>query len=87
MQQIEFDSYRYGLASLLVRRPNLRACANKARCWTDTVEAYGEAVRCRDRLRAGGDSEILAEYERTCSELEEELASYLSPNAARQYQS
>jgi len=87
MQLVVFDSYRYGLASLLVRRPKLRACANKARWWGDIVEEYGEAVRCRDRLRADGDSdgEILEDYERMCSELEDELESYLSANAAGTY--
>lgn len=87
MQRVEFDSFRYGLASLLVRRPNLRASANKARWWADIVEEYGEAVRCRDRLRADGDSDILEDYERICGELEEELEGCLSANAAGPYRS
>jgi hypothetical protein len=90
MQQVEFDSFRYGLATLLVRRPNLRPYASKARWWTDIVEEYGAAVRCRDWLRAQGsdsDDDNLGYYENVCSELEDELASYLSTNPAGPYQS
>jgi hypothetical protein len=79
MQQVEFDMYRYGLATLLVRRPHLRAYAPAARWWADLVEEYGLAVRYRDKLCVEGDHENeLAEYEHICREIEDELQDYLS---------
>ncbi|CDM62429.1 MULTISPECIES: hypothetical protein [Rhizobium] len=59
------DSFRYGLAALLVRCPHLRAYAHIAHWWTEDIENYGDAVRFRDKQRAeGGDRMLLEEYER-----------------------
>jgi hypothetical protein len=65
MEQTRFDSYRYGLACLLVRRPHLRVYASTAHWSSDLIEEYGVAVRYRDKLRVEGNCQgaTLAEYE------------------------
>jgi hypothetical protein len=76
MDAPRFDSFRYGLAVLLMRRPHLRPYAHMARWWIEDIEDYGDAVRIRDKLRAeGGDEMLLEEYEQICIVLEEEVQS------------
>jgi hypothetical protein len=76
MEDLRFDSFRYGLAVLLMRRPHLRPYADIAHWWTEEIENYGDAVRFRDKLRAkGGNRMLLEEYEQICIELEEEVQS------------
>ncbi|SEH87418.1 hypothetical protein SAMN05216228_1010182 [Rhizobium tibeticum] len=71
------DSFRYGLAILLIRCPDLRPYAHMAHSWPEDIENYGDAVRFRDKLRAeGGDKVLLEEYERLCIQLEEEVRSH-----------
>jgi GrpB-like predicted nucleotidyltransferase (UPF0157 family) len=80
MEDPRLDSFRYGLAALLMRRPHLRPYAHMAHWWTEDIENYGDAVRFRDKLRAeGGDKMLLEEYERLCIQLEEEVQSYFDP--------
>ncbi|MDP9809338.1 hypothetical protein J2W42_002186 [Rhizobium tibeticum] len=76
MEPARFDSFRYGLAVLLMRRPHLRPYAHIAHWWIEDIEDYGDAVRFRDKLRAeGGDETLLEEYEQICIQLEEEVQS------------
>ncbi|MCS0459778.1 hypothetical protein WGT02_35505 (plasmid) [Rhizobium sp. T1470] len=76
MESLRFDSFRYGLAALLMRRPHLRPYAHIAHRWTEDIENYGDAVRFREKLRAGdGDKMLLEECERLCIELEDEVQS------------
>ncbi|WP_028748185.1 hypothetical protein [Rhizobium mesoamericanum] len=77
MAAATFDSFRYGLAVLLVRCPDLRRYAHIAHWWTEEIENYGDAVRFRDKLRdEDGDRLLLDEYEQLCTELEAELHSH-----------
>ncbi|WP_208247679.1 hypothetical protein WGT02_27865 (plasmid) [Rhizobium sp. T1470] len=82
MEDLRFDSFRYGLAALLMRCPRLRPYAHSAHRWTVEIEEYGDAVRLRDKLRAGGGNKmLLEEYEQICIELEEEMQSYFGASA------
>jgi hypothetical protein len=77
MEPARFDSFRYGLAALLMRRPHLRPYAYIAHRWAEDIEHYGDAVRCREKLRdEGGDKMLLEESERRCIQLEDEVQSY-----------
>ncbi|MDP9813009.1 hypothetical protein J2W42_005880 [Rhizobium tibeticum] len=77
MENPRFNSFRYGLAVLLMRHPRLRPYAPSAHWWIEDIENYGDAVRFRDKLRAeGGNKVLLKEYEQRCLELEEEVLSY-----------
>ncbi|WP_431323216.1 hypothetical protein [Rhizobium sp. YTU87027] len=77
MEDPRFKSFRYGLAVLFMRHPNLRPYAPSAHWWIDEIADYGDAVRFRDKLRAaGGNKVLLEEYERRCRELEIEMQSY-----------
>ncbi|AVA23795.1 hypothetical protein NXC24_PA00149 (plasmid) [Rhizobium sp. NXC24] len=79
MEYRPIEKYRYGLATLLVRRPHLRCHAKAAHWWSDVLENYADAIRVRDRLRAeGDDSKLIAEYEELCHELEDELEGYFT---------
>ncbi|MDP9813361.1 hypothetical protein J2W42_006234 [Rhizobium tibeticum] len=79
MESAHFDSFRYGLAALLMRRPHLRPYAHIAHRWTEDIENYGDAVRFREKLRAeDGDKMLLEECERLCIELEDEVQSYFA---------
>jgi hypothetical protein len=82
MEDLRFNGFRYGLAVLFMRHPHLRLYAPSAHWWIEEIENYGDAVRCRDKLRAeGGNKMLLEEYERLCIELEEELQSHLGASA------
>lgn len=73
MEQPPFDAFRYGLASLLVRRPHLRCHASIAHWWTYELENYAFAIRARDRFRSNADYTLTAEYETLCRDIEDEL--------------
>lgn len=72
MENDTSKEFRYGLASFLMRRPHLRGHAEIAHWWSEEFENYALAIRARDRFRLEGDDR-LAEYERLCHEIEEEL--------------
>jgi hypothetical protein len=77
MEDPRFNSFRYGLAVLLMRHPHLRPYAPSAHWWIEDIENYGDAIRLRDKLRAEGDDKmLLAEYERRCRELEKKVLSH-----------
>ncbi|CDM62977.1 MULTISPECIES: hypothetical protein [Rhizobium] len=82
MEDPRFNSFRYGLAVLLMRHPHLRPYAHSAHWWIEDIENYADAVRFRDKLRAEGDNKmLLEEYEQICIELEEEVLSYFGASA------
>ncbi|MBW9116432.1 hypothetical protein JNB88_22605 [Rhizobium cauense] len=70
-------AFRYGVASLLMRRPHLRCHAKIAHWWSEEFVDYAVAIRARDRFSADSDDR-LREYETLCYELEDELEGYLT---------
>lgn len=78
MEQAPFNAFRYGLASLLVRRPHLRCHAPIAHWWTYEIENYAVAVRARDTCRAVADEERAAKYDAICRGIEDDLENCLT---------
>ncbi len=79
----DFNSFRYGLATLLLRRPFLRQYSTSAHKWRSRIETYGELIRMRDSLRSrSGSNPELRDYERLCEELESDLQWYLGSSPA-----
>ena len=79
----DFNSFRYGLATLLLRRPFLRQYSTSAYEWRSSIETYGELVRIRDALRSSSGSDpALRDYEKLCDELESDLQWYLGSSQA-----
>ncbi|SEI11418.1 hypothetical protein SAMN05216228_101376 [Rhizobium tibeticum] len=76
MEDPRFNSFRYGLAVLLMRHPHLRVYAHTAHWWIEDIENYGDAVRFRELRAEGGNKRLLEEYEQICIQLEEEVLSY-----------
>lgn len=77
-----FNRYRYGLASLLVRRPYLRPYANTAHWWADVVEDYALAIRARDRCLVEEDDDRVPEFDEICCALEDEMEGYMTSGRA-----
>lgn len=79
MNDGEMDRFKHGLASFLMRRPDLRPYLCKADRMHDMFVCYSQALQQRDRLRqrtfASLDS--IVESEEFCRGLEDEIACLL----------